>query len=148
MVELKKMNWRDYIKSNNPVAAALLSKMGYTKEEKVQVKMEFLRTMVKMELNPARTRFITGFFEQYLTLDSEEEEKLMREISQSENPEEFTELPISWEERGIRKGIEQGVEKAKKEIALEMLKEGLSIEFIAKVTHIAQEEIEELKKLN
>ena len=70
MVELKKMNWRDYVKSNNPVAAALLSKMGYPKEEKVQVKMEFLRMMVKMELDPARTRFITGFFEQYLTLDA------------------------------------------------------------------------------
>ena len=130
--------------------------MGYTKEEKVQVKMEFLRTMVKMELNPARTRFITGFFEQYLTLDYEEAEKLTREISQSENPEEFTELPISWEERGIRKGIEQGleqgllqgVEKAKKEIILEMLKEGSSIEFIAKVTHLDPEEIEVLRKLN
>lgn len=149
MIELKKMDWRDYIKSNNPVAAALLSKMGYTKEEKVQVKIEFLRMMVKMELDPARTRFITGFFEQYLTLDHEEEEKLMKEISQSENPEEFTELPISWEERGIRKGLEQGlergIEQAKREIVLEMLKEGLTIEFIAKMTHLDQEVIKELK---
>ena len=80
----------------------------------------------------------------------------MREIRQSENPEEFTELPISWEQKGIRKGIEQGleqgleqgVEKAKKEIVLEMLKEGSSIEFIAKVTHLAPEEIEELRELN
>lgn len=69
MVELKKMNWRDYIQSDNPVAAALLAKMGYSKDEKVQVKMEFLRMLVRMQLNPARTRFITGFFEQYLTLE-------------------------------------------------------------------------------
>jgi len=27
-VELKKKNWRDYIRQENPVAAALLSKMG------------------------------------------------------------------------------------------------------------------------
>lgn len=150
MLELKKMNWRDYIKSNNPVAAALLSKMGYSKEEKVQVKMEFLRMLVKMELNPARARFINGFFEQYLRLDKEEEEKLMQEIRQSENYEKFTELPNSWEESGIRKGIVQGKERgaaeAKKEIVLEMLKEGTSIEFIAKVTHLDKETIEQLKK--
>lgn len=155
MVELSKMNWRDYIKSNNPVAAALLSKMNYTKKEKVQVKMEFLRMMVHMQLNPARARFINGFFEQYLVLDEKEEEKLMREISESENPEEFTLLPNSWEERGMRKGIERGIEQgiaqgaaeAKKEIVLEMLKEGLSTEFIAKVTHLDKETIEQLRNL-
>ena len=80
----------------------------------------------------------------------------MSEITQSENPEEFTELPISWEEKGIRKGLEQGleqglelgVEKAKKEIVLEMLKEGVSIDLIAKVTHLTPKEIEELRELN
>ncbi|WP_172840432.1 hypothetical protein [Virgibacillus phasianinus] len=41
MLELRKKNWRDYIESNNPVAAALLSKMGYKETEKVQVKKEF-----------------------------------------------------------------------------------------------------------
>jgi hypothetical protein len=29
------MDWRDYIYSNNPVAAALISKMGYTDNERV-----------------------------------------------------------------------------------------------------------------
>lgn len=37
-VELRKKNWRHFIKQDNPIAAALLSKMKYTKEEKVQVK--------------------------------------------------------------------------------------------------------------
>ncbi len=41
MLALKKKNWRDYLKSNNPVAAALLSKMGYREEEKIHVKKEF-----------------------------------------------------------------------------------------------------------
>jgi hypothetical protein len=34
MLELRKMNWRHYINSSNPVAAALISKMNYSKEEK------------------------------------------------------------------------------------------------------------------
>jgi hypothetical protein len=49
MLELRKMDWRDYIYSNNPVAAALISKMGYTDKERVRVKKEFLRMLVKME---------------------------------------------------------------------------------------------------
>ena len=31
---IKEHNWRNYIRSNNPVAAALLSKMGYRKQER------------------------------------------------------------------------------------------------------------------
>lgn len=63
MLELrKKKNWRDYIKSDNPVAAALLSKMGYTEEEKVEVKKEFLKMLVRMELDPAKSKFLSDFF--------------------------------------------------------------------------------------
>lgn len=46
-LELHKQDWRSYIKSNNPVAAALLAQMGYSNEERVQVKKEFLRMLVR-----------------------------------------------------------------------------------------------------
>ncbi|KXH82090.1 transposase [Sporosarcina sp. HYO08] len=144
MLELKKKNWRDYLESNNPVAAALLGKMGYKEEEKVQVKLEFLRMMLKMELNPARARFINDFFEQYLKLNTEEEEELMQEISRLDNAEEFIKLPNSWEERGIRKGIQQG----KEAVIIKMLAEGFSIDTIAKVTEMDRNEIEKLQKMN
>lgn len=151
MLELKKKNWREYLQSDNPVAAALLGKMGYNDDEKVQVKKEFLRMMVRMELNPADARFINDFFEQYLQLNEEEEKVLMKEINQSENVEEFFTLSNSWEERGIRKGIqqglEQGMEEAKKEVVLEMLMEGLPIDMIVKVTHLDKETVERLRKL-
>ena len=55
MLELKK----------NPVAAALMSKMGYSEKEKVEVKKEFLKMLVRMELNPAQSRFIDAFFETF-----------------------------------------------------------------------------------
>ncbi|MCG7336090.1 Rpn family recombination-promoting nuclease/putative transposase [Sporosarcina sp. ACRSM] len=45
-----------------------------------------------------------------------------------------------FQEEGKRKGIEQ--------VALEMLKEGSSVEFIAKVTRLDREAIEKLRKLN
>lgn len=138
MLELRKKNWRDYIQSNNPVAAALLSKMGYTDDERIQVKKEFLRMLTTMELDPAKMRYIIGFFERYLSLNQQEEEVLMKEIKQLNKSSEIPHLPISWEE----KGKEQG----KREVALEMLKEGISIDFIAKVTQLSIESIEEIRE--
>lgn len=35
-LHFKKQNWRDYIHDDNPVAAALLSEMGYSKEERIE----------------------------------------------------------------------------------------------------------------
>ncbi|GAB3049819.1 Rpn family recombination-promoting nuclease/putative transposase [Virgibacillus ainsalahensis] len=150
MLELRKMNWRDYLQSDNPVAAALLSKMNYAKEERIQVKKEFLRMLVNMELNPAKTRLINGFFETYLKLDEREEAVLMEEIKRMDDGGKLLELPNSWEEKGIEKGKEVGKKEGKidekRTIAREMLKEGSSIEFIAKVTRLDKVEIENIKK--
>lgn len=143
MIELKKMNWRSFIHTNNPVAAALISKMGYTEQERVQVKKEFLRMLVKMELNSAKAELINGFFETYLTLNKSEEEELMEEIKQLDQneSEQIFKLPNSWRE----KGIAEGIQKEKRQTALEMLREGLSVEVIAKVTKLSRNEIEDLR---
>src|SRR5690606_9578530 len=42
-VELKRQDWRKFVKSDNPVAAALLGKMGYNKEEAREVRTAYLR---------------------------------------------------------------------------------------------------------
>lgn len=136
------MNWKKYLQSNNPVAAALLSKMGYSDQEKIQVKREFLRMIIKMELTPAKMRVILGFFERYLILDEQEERKLMEEIKQMDEAADIFHLPISWEEKGKK----EGEKKARREIALEMIKEGSSIDFIVKVTRLDREEITEIIK--
>ena len=144
-LHLRKKNWRDFIRRDNPVAAALLSKMGYTKQERVQVKKEFLRMITRMELDPARERLIYGFFETYLRLTKEEEERLMTEVGKlSKDTEEFIKnLPISYEEKGKEIGKKEGI----REVAIEMLRKGSDLDFIAEVTHLDRKEIKELKKL-
>ena len=106
ILELRKHNWRKYIRSNNPVAAALLSKMGYQKKERVQVKLEFLRMLVRMELDPARTTLLTGFFETYLKLNEEEEKQLEAEIGKinTKEAEKMMEITTSWERKGRVEG--------------------------------------------
>lgn len=145
-LHLRKKNWRDYIRSDNPAAAALLSKMGYNEDEKIEVKKEFLRMITRMELDPARQRLIYGFFETYLKLSKKEEDKLMEEIRNLPEAEKILEIPISYEEKGKELGKEIGKEIGKKEVATEMLKKGLSVEFISDVTHLEVQEIERLKK--
>jgi Na+/melibiose symporter-like transporter len=88
----------------------MLSKMGYTEKEKVQVKKEFLRMLVKMQLNPAKMELINGFFETYLTLNQEEENELMEEIKQlnQEETDQILKLPNSWRDKGLQEGKMNG----------------------------------------
>ncbi|MBS4204849.1 Rpn family recombination-promoting nuclease/putative transposase [Lederbergia citrea] len=148
MLELRKMNWRDYIHSNNPVAAALLSKMGYTDKEKVQVKIEFMRMLFKMEIDPAKAELINGFFEMYLRLNEREELQLMKEIKQLDRDEAdfISKLPNSWKEKGLQEGLQKGKTEEKRKIALEMLREGLTIDLIIRITNLSREEIDHLRK--
>ena len=151
-LHLRKKNWRNYIRSDNPVAAALLSKMGYTEKERIQVKKEFLRMITRMKLNPAKERLVYGFFETYLQLTEEEEEELMKEVENLPESEAklIKELPISYEEKGKKIGKEIGKEigktDGKKEVAMEMLKKGLTMDLIAEVTHLDMREIKKLKE--
>ncbi|MBB5175056.1 Rpn family recombination-promoting nuclease/putative transposase [Texcoconibacillus texcoconensis] len=159
-VQLKKKNWRDFIRSENPVAAALLSKMGYNESEKIEVKKEFLRMLVRMNIDAARQTLISGFFETYLQLTPEEEEKLLNEVKKMSNQEgeKVMELMVSYERRGMEKGMEIGKEEGKKlgkgegkieeriNIAKSMLKKEADENFITEVTGLSYEEIELLKK--
>ncbi len=60
-VELRKQNWRNYIRIDNPIAAALLSKMGYTESERIELKKQFLRMLVRLELDEAKQRLLMAF---------------------------------------------------------------------------------------
>ncbi|KFL16051.1 transposase [Geobacillus stearothermophilus] len=151
-VELSKLPWRTYIRHDNPVAAALLSKMGYNEEEKVEVKKEFLRMLARLELDEARQRLLFGFFETYLRLSEEEEVRLRDEVKTMEEKEaaKVMELIVSYEqkgmEKGMEKGIEKGMEKAKLDVAKRMLAKGFDADTIHELTGLPLEKIKQMKK--
>ena len=68
----------------------------------------------------------------------------MEEIKQLDQheAEQIFELPNSWRDKGRKEGIQEGIRK----VALEMLKKGLSIEFISEVTKLDDKEILDLKR--
>ncbi|WLR50621.1 Rpn family recombination-promoting nuclease/putative transposase [Bacillus tianshenii] len=150
-LELRKLNWRDYLKAPNPAAAALLSKMNYSKAERVQVKKEFLRMLVKMELDDARMTLITGFFERYLKLNPQEETELRAEITTlpEEEEEAVMKIETSWHKKGREEGLQEGKQEGLREgiqaVARKMLQKGLTIEEIKEFIDLPEEEIKKLK---
>lgn len=141
-VELRKQNWRNYIRNDNPIAAALLSKMGYTESERVELKKQFLRMLVRMELDEAKQRLLFGFFETYVKLSDEEEQQLRSEVNEMETKEkeQVLELIISYEQKVLEKERKQGI----KYLVQTMARKGMSVKDIANVTDLAEEEVQQL----
>jgi predicted transposase YdaD len=66
-IQLNRLNWRDFLNQQNPVAAALMAKMRIAPDERPRVKAECLRLLATLQLNPAKTRLVSGFVDTYLT---------------------------------------------------------------------------------
>lgn len=145
-VQLKAYNWREFIQSDNPVAAALLSSMGYNEGEKIQLKLEFVRMMTRMQLNPAKTALLTAFFDTYLPLKKEEKKQVQQEIRRIYGEEgHVMKLESGWAKLAREEGREEGIEEGIKETARNMLKKGLAHELIAEVTGMQLEEISKMQ---
>ena len=71
-IQLNQLNWRDFLKKENPVAVALMSKMRIAPEERPKVKLECLRLLATLRLDSARIKMISGFVDIYLRLTAAE----------------------------------------------------------------------------
>ncbi|WP_217593897.1 Rpn family recombination-promoting nuclease/putative transposase [Cohnella sp. GbtcB17] len=142
-VELKSKNWRDFAESDNPVAAALLAKMGYNRKEKRELRFAYLRTLLKLKnkLDPARMALIMSVADLYYEPKPNEDEQILLELIQSVPEEEkfIMELMPAWKRWGFEEGIEQGIEQGKerwkqeerREIVRKLVSKGMTPEFVA-----------------
>jgi hypothetical protein len=118
-VQLNRLDWRDYLKIPNPAATALMIKMRIAQEDRLRVRVECLRLIVTLKLDPARTRLIAGFMGVYLRLNAAEFDRFMAEVERSDASEvikqEMITLTNEWieagMEAGMKKGLEQGLER-------------------------------------
>jgi hypothetical protein len=65
VIQLNRLNWRDFLNQANPVASALMAKMRIEKKDRPKVKAECLRLLVTLKLNPAKMQLISGFIDTY-----------------------------------------------------------------------------------
>jgi predicted transposase YdaD len=146
-IQLNRLNWRDFIDDQrsagghrpNPVAAALMAKMAIAENDRPKVKAECLRLLVTLKLDPAKTALISQFVDTYLRLNAKEEQTFQAEIDTMDiaQKEEIMQATTSWEEKGM--------EKATQAIALKMLQAGSALDFVANVTGLTIEQIQQLQ---
>ena len=117
VIQLNQLSWRDFARQHNPVASALMAKMKIATEDRVRVKLECLRLLTTLQLDPARERLISGFVGTYLELGTAEEQQYMAEMQSlpTKEKEGIMEIMTSWERKGLEQGLEQGLERGKKE---------------------------------
>ncbi len=142
MIQLNRLNWRDFLNQANPVACALMAKMNIAPTERPRVKLECLRLLATLRLDPARMQLISGFVDTYLRLSISELEVFNQEFEQIESiavKEGIMEITTSWKE--------EGKEKGKQELILHLLNHRLgelSSETQAEIMSLNSSQLEEL----
>lgn len=116
-IQLNRLNWRDFVHQPNPVASALMAKMNVLPRDRPKVKLECLRLLATLQLDPARMQLISGFVDTYLRLSSEEEEQFRAELDRIELDEQENVMQIvtSWLEEGLQQGKQEGLQQGKQE---------------------------------
>lgn len=130
VIQLNQLNWRDYLRQDNPVAAALMAKMGIAPADRVEVKKECLRMIVRLKYEPEKTKLLANFVDTYLRLNAEEQRKLKTALEKLPRRERKTtmELTNSWIEEGFSKGLAIGEKQGEKRGLQQGLQQGLQSE--------------------
>jgi len=132
--------------------------MNYEENERIDVTMEFLRMLAKLQLTKEQQRIVIDFFHTYLTLTKREEMIVLNKIKADDNTERMLEITNPYIEHGkdigrkeghregYTEGRKLGKSEAKREIASKMLSKGFSIEEIKQLTALSEKEIERLRQ--
>ena len=72
VIQLNRLNWRNFIRQPNPVATALMTRMRIGPGDRPRVRLECLRMLATLRLNAARSELIYEFMQSYLALGGDE----------------------------------------------------------------------------
>lgn len=124
VIQLNQLQWRDFVNQDNPVAVALMAKMQIQPQERARVKLECLRLLTTLKLDPARSQLISGFVDTYLRLTAEEEGVFRHELDkiEPEAKESVMEIVTSWMEEGLQQGLRQGRQEEAYRLIMRLLK--------------------------
>lgn len=145
VVQLNRLDWRNFIERTNPIAAALMAKMRMDPTERPHVKLACLDMLARLQLDPARRALISGFVDTYLRLTIEEEKLFQAEIAKIEprEREQIMEIVTSW----MQQGIEQGKQNEARLLVLRQLRKRLDSfdpEVEMRIAELSVEQLEEL----
>jgi flagellar biosynthesis/type III secretory pathway protein FliH len=130
-----------------------MAKMKIAPKDRPKVKLECLRLLAALHLDPAKSKLIGGFIETYLKLTAEEMKQYEREFAKLTPAEQEAtmELMTSWERAGIEKGREEGKQEGrqegKEELVARLIQRRLgavSPQLLEQLAHLSSEQLNEL----
>jgi flagellar biosynthesis/type III secretory pathway protein FliH len=94
-----------------------MAKMQIAPDERAKVKLECLRLMLTLKLDPARMQMISGFIDSYLKLGAHEHREFLTAMEREPlaRREKAMELIGNWMEEGIQKGLQRGRQEGRQE---------------------------------
>ena len=112
VIQLNRLPWRRFVQQANPVASALMAKMKMAARDRPKVKLQCLRLLATLRLDPAKSELIGGFIESYLKLTDDESRRYERELAElaPEEKEVTMEPWTSWGREGKKVGLHEGKE--------------------------------------
>jgi len=149
VVQLNRLSWRNFVNKENPVACALMAKMRIAERDRPRVKLECLRMLAKLQLDPARSTLIGTFVESYLQLSSAETTRFEREFAKLDESEKerAMELMTSWERKGREEGLSQGLHDGKQQLIMRQINRRLgstSPSLISRVNQLTAAQLDDL----
>lgn len=147
IIQLNRLNWRDFLNQPNPVASALMAKMKIAPKDRPRVKLECLKMLAGLKVNRTKMYFLSSFIDTYLRLNETEQEVFQKELAKVVPPEReiVMQLTNSW--------VEEGLERGKRERELNFMTlmlnhrfGSLTPELEAQIKQLSSSQIDELGK--
>ncbi|WP_051038453.1 DUF4351 domain-containing protein [Gloeocapsa sp. PCC 7428] len=100
-----------------------MAKMQIKPQERSIVKLECLRLLATLRLDPARMQLISGFIDSYLRLNIQEEQLFQTQLSTLGivQQEEVMKIVTSWMEQGRQEGKQEGRQEEAQSLILRLL---------------------------
>jgi len=157
VLQLNRLNWREFLRKPNPAVAALMTKMKIASEDRPKVALECVRMIATLKLDPARQTLIRSFMDAYLRLSREEEAVYNRQVEAIAEPERKAVMQITnqWaeraeqagEERGLKLGEERGIRRGEAAMLLRLIARKLGpipSPVQDQIAELSQEKLEQL----
>lgn len=150
VIQLNRLRWRDFVRRPNPIASALMAKMAIAPADRPRVKLECLRLLATLRLDPARTRLLSGFIDTYLQLNAHEAAQFQTALvhAQLQEQEVVMEIVTSWMREGIQQGLQQGKHEEALALVLRLLRRRVGPLDAANEAQIRQLSLEALEDLS
>jgi hypothetical protein len=108
LIKLKHLDYRKYLKLENPLAYGLMAKMNFDRREVLRLKADFFRLITGSKMDAARKRLLLQFVDTYMPLDMKEQERFDKILSDNPGLREVRKMTTTWELRGLRRGLRKG----------------------------------------